>query len=1016
MNNEVKLNWKKNIPITVALVLAIVLCCAVILAYGKIYDTYEENLIARSQNQIRLISDNTSSFLQKAETIVSADSGYCEYIFERDGSNEEILEFLLYQTDNELASIDPNFTGVYGYYRGEYLDGNRWDPYANGGEYFPKERPWYTAAKEGRGEVAVAAPYLDLDSGNIVLSVAKLLSDGESVAAMDISLSNLSENIADYLKGNGGKYAYILDGAGTIVASSNLEELGYNYFTDDYDRDELNVSGMFTRAYANDEPFEYTIDGKQYLVISETIENGWEVIVTDDFNAVMAPLYRIAALCVTLIALLIAVLLFFALKSLYDSKQNMISQQNEQKYIAELQDFSNQLANYKRAVLADALISLEANLSKDELYYGVWKDDDGNEVPLESIIGLNTPCSYDEYIKMWNSRYVKNDVLVQVSGSTDREYLLELFEKGKTEVSLDYEARTISGHSTWLRRDINMTRNQAGDVVAYTSVKDISALVEQGKREEEFVRALATEYDSITVVDFGKTKYDDRVVLHSRISGEMADLIDEQTANELYFGKKLEYLTKFIHPDDVEMFTVNVSRDKVFESFGKNKPYSVEFRLIKRDKSDTHFQLRFIPLVNDFGVAEGMIASIRNIDEEINKEADRRKELENAKIAAEAANRAKSTFLFNMSHDIRTPMNAIIGFTDIAEKHIEDHERVREALGKVKTSGNHLLRLINDVLDMSRVESGQAKLSEEVLNIDATVDNLYSILAGTADEKGIRFTTTIDSSVEHKWFWADRLHLMRVLTNIVSNSEKYTESGGTIDMSVEELPCQREDCARYRYTVKDTGIGMSKEYLEHIFEPFTRAESATKSGIVGTGLGMAITKSLVELMGGTISIESKEGKGTTVYIEIENRIAEAIQPEIIETDTKANLEGKKILLVEDNELNREIATEILEDEGMIVSVAEDGDIAVEMMQKASEGQYDLILMDIQMPRMNGYEATRAIRKLPSEYAAKVPIIALTANAFDEDKKNAIDAGMNGHISKPVDSRKLMDILGTVLLT
>lgn len=713
-------------------------------------------------------------------------------------------------------------------------------------------------------------------------------------------------------------------------------------------------------------------------------------------------------LSIVLAALLIgaALLVIF----LIDRKQK-----DEAKYVAELKDYTEKLSGYKQSILSDALIALEANLTKDDLYYGVWKDDDGNTVPLPQIIGLETPCSYDRYIRIWNERFVKPGALDSFSGSTDRKYLLDAFAGGKSEITFDYEAKTVSGRSTWLRRNITMTQNQAGDVIAYTSVKDISALVDQGKREEAYVQALATEYDSIAVVHFEEDKRLDRVIHHSRIAEDFAALLDEETIGETYYGSRMELLTKYIHPDDRKQFVEATRKENILRSFAENKTHTADFRIMKGDGDVLYYQECFVPLRGDDGVPTGMIACLRNISEEIRKELGIRRELEDAKIAAEAANQAKSVFLFNMSHDIRTPMNAIIGFTDIAQKHIDDAERVGDSLSKVRSASEHLLSLINDVLDMSRVESGRVKIEEEPVFIDTAKDNLYSLLAGSATAKGLAFTAEIDENVTHHWIFADRLRMMRVLTNIVSNSVKYTNPGGKITLRIEEIPCEVEGSARFRYTVTDTGIGMSEEFLAHVFEPFSRAESATKSGVIGTGLGMAITKSLVELMGGTVGIESTLGVGTTVRMEFTNRLSEPVAPaSLVTEDATRQLKGKKILLVEDNELNREIATEILEEEGVVIDTAEDGDIAVEKMRTAAKGQYDLILMDIQMPRMNGYDATRAIRNLPDPYASSIPIIAMTANAFDEDKQNAFAAGMNGHIAKPIDVAVLFRTLTDIL--
>lgn len=681
-----------------------------------------------------------------------------------------------------------------------------------------------------------------------------------------------------------------------------------------------------------------------------------------------------------------------------------------------LQVIAYQLSNYKRAVLSDALVSLEVNLTKDKLYYGVWKDREGNEVPLKNIIGLETPCSYDTYIKEWNKKFVKINDVNTFSEHADRQILLDAFNQGKTEITFDYEAKTIEGRNTWLRRNIAMIKNLSGDVIAFTSVKDISALVDQSKREESYVRALATEYDSIAIVEINNhNQNDDKVLIHSRISDDLANLIDEETLNEMYYSRKLDLMTRFVHPDDREQFIANTKRVKVFESFANNKTHVVDFRILKKDKSYLYYQLRFVAIKDDNDIPVGAIACMRNIDAEIKKELGIRQELENAKIAAEAANQAKSTFLFNMSHDIRTPLNAIMGFTEIAEKYVAEQDRVRDSLGKIKMSSSHLLTLVNDVLDMSRIEAGATHIEEEPVNITVAADNLFSLLNGSAQEKNITFTSTIGESVKHQWIYADRLHTMRILTNIVSNSVKYTNAGGKISLMAEEFPSKKEGYGRYRYTVTDTGIGMSKEFVEHIFEAFSRAESATKSGVIGSGLGMSITKSLVELMGGTIEIESELGAGTTVRVEFENKFAEpVIQKKTEDKNTVVNLKGKKILLVEDTELNKEIAIELLEDEGIIVDTADDGDIAVEKMRTAKQGQYDAILMDVQMPRMNGYDATRAIRHLPDSYASKIPIIAMTANAFEEDRKNAFEAGMNGHLAKPIDLSKLLETLSEVL--
>lgn len=381
---------------------------------------------------------------------------------------------------------------------------------------------------------------------------------------------------------------------------------------------------------------------------------------------------------------------------------------------------------------------------------------------------------------------------------------------------------------------------------------------------------------------------------------------------------------------------------------------------------------------------------------------------------AEAANRTKTIFLSNMSHDIRTPMNAIIGFTKIAKKNMQDINRVEECLDKIDASSTHLLRLINDVLDMSRIESGKTVLKVESHNVRDMIQNVYDVFEEQMAEKNIDFT--MDLIDIRDWdIYCDLLRINQVIYNLLSNAVKYTEPGGKVDVSITQLPDRDQEWAYYEFRVKDTGIGMSPEFTKHAFEMFERERNSTESNVQGTGLGLAISKAITELAEGTIEVNSELGKGTEFIIKIHFLRAEpAKAEEIVVVDETANYNNKRILLVEDNELNREIALEILKGSGFMVEEAVDGVEAVEKVRDAASGYFDLILMDIQMPNMDGYEAARCIRALPESDKANIPIIAMTANAFDEDRQNAFDAGMNDHIAKPIDMKILNEALEKAL--
>ncbi len=610
------------------------------------------------------------------------------------------------------------------------------------------------------------------------------------------------------------------------------------------------------------------------------------------------------------------------------------------------------------------------------------------------------------------------------------------------------------------------------------------------------------------------------------------------------------YIEKFVYEEDKEMMLQISSPERLKEELTEKKQHYVNFRA-SEDGEMKYFQMKAVRACS-WERNHGMVLGFRSVDEEIRSEMEQKSLLEDALMQANRANKAKSVFLSNMSHDIRTPMNAIVGFTALAITHIERQEQVKEYLGKIMTSGNHLLSLINDILDMSRIESGKMHLDEKPCQLPEILHGLRNIVQADIHAKQLElYVDTVDVIDED--IYCDKLRLNQVLLNLLSNSVKYTGPGGMISIRITEKAGAPAGYANYEFSIRDTGIGMSEEFLSHIFEPFEREKNSTISGIQGTGLGMAITKNIVNMMNGSIDVKSEEGVGTefivtftfrinsdvrepmdipqlkncrvlvvdddfntcdstsymlqqmgmraewtlsgkeavlrtrqaamrgdeySVYVidwllpdmngvEVTRRIRKEMGDDvpviiltaydwsdieeeareagvtafcskplfmselrsclnsIVNTDegreknkAKADERPKvhtgRILLAEDNALNQEIAVAILNDAGFTIEVAENGQIAVDMVEQSQPGYYQLVLMDVQMPVMNGYEAVKRIRSLDNKELASLPILAMTANAFEEDKKEALRCGMNGHIAKPIEMKILLENLEKLL--
>ena len=415
--------------------------------------------------------------------------------------------------------------------------------------------------------------------------------------------------------------------------------------------------------------------------------------------------------------------------------------------------------------------------------------------------------------------------------------------------------------------------------------------------------------------------------------------------------------------------------------------------------------LAILKLLRKARKAEAAARKAANDTQELNAK------LQIAAEKAESANRAKSTFLFNMSHDIRTPMNAIIGYADLASRHSDDPAKLKKYMENIQVCGQNLLMLLNNVLDLARIENDKTEMEYSVSDVEKDFRNCIAMFRNQADSKGQ--TLTVTTQLPYPYIYADIPHLTEVCTNLVSNAVKYTGAGGTIRCGVTQKPGEKEGWCDTVVTVADNGIGMSQEFQKHIFEPFERERTSTVSKVEGSGIGMGIVKKLVGLMGGTVEVESKIGVGSTFTVTIPCRIAseDEIQAkrEINPSDQKC-LRGTRILLTEDNDLNAEIATELLQEEGCTVDRAKDGVECVDMLEKAANGTYQLILMDVQMPVMNGYDATKKIRRMDDPQKANIPNVAMTANAFSEDKQVALDAGMNDHIAKPINMSVLVPTL------
>ena len=681
-----------------------------------------------------------------------------------------------------------------------------------------------------------------------------------------------------------------------------------------------------------------------------------------------------------------------------------------------------------KGVLAyDSISTFEINVTRNRVISSINR----NEDLYYAVPGVDIPGPFDEHAKYWATR-ILSDNADEFLELVKRENLITMYGMGERDPWIEYMVQDKFGNRVWLREIIALSKDDVnGDIMAVIIMRDITERKKiefENTRRMDLIMGLTGDYESVFFVDLETDSYD----IYRRQDRIMTKYKDAFVPS--YSDTVEAFAYKGVYRQDRENFIHLLSIDTIREALKKKNGFTFSFRS-GNTGAPQYYQVKGVRIGS--GRNMQILLGFANIEEERQEELRKRRLLEDALEQARHAADAKNTFLSNMSHDIRTPMNAIIGFANIASAHLDDPVRVKDSLDKIIASSNHLLQLINNVLDMSRIESGRMVLEETWVDIREIVEEVTDLMKPEILSRRHEYEFRVSESIPD-YVFCDRLRVTQLLLNLLSNAVKYTPKQGRVRLSVAEGIGAPVGYFALEFVISDTGIGMSREFQERIFEPFERENNSTVSKVMGSGLGMSICKGIVDSMGGSMTVDSRQGRGSVITVNLamrymtgESRETGGVQaagldgrePQdsrftVFYKTTDAPAKKKKsetrILVVEDNDLNREIAKELLEDEGFIVETAGDGETAIVMIRRSDRGYFDAVLMDIQMPGIDGYEAARSIRKMHDYEHAQLPIIAMTANAYEDDMERARSAGMNAYIAKPVEPSTIMRVLEQVM--